>query len=113
MSYRPRSRLCLRRMRAGVSGTTTYTVGRTYADCRAVVRRRTDEKVSRVGTLETGMSEMKEDVSKMKTVTDDVELWKQMGYGGIVLGVTIADTIGRIGLVVKGKLGRKRRNSFQ
>jgi uncharacterized membrane protein len=81
------------------------------AESRAVVHRRMDEIVSRVGHLETGMAEMKEDVSEMKPVTDDVKRWKLMGIGalgvigigGMVLGVTFADAIRRIGLVIIGK----------
>ena len=81
------------------------------AESRAVVHRRMDEIVSRVGHIETGMSEMKEDVSEMKPVTDDVKRWKLMGIGalgvigigGMVLGVTFADAIRRIGLVIIGK----------
>lgn len=81
------------------------------AESRAVVHRRMDEIVSRVGHLETGMSEMKEDVSEMKPVTDDVKRWKLMGIGalgvigigGMVLGVTFADALRRIGMVIIGK----------
>ncbi len=78
---------------------------------RAVVHRRMDELVSRVGHLETGMAEMRDDVAEMKPVTDDVKRWKLMGIGalgvigigGMVLGVTFADAIRRIGLVIVGK----------
>lgn len=81
------------------------------AESRAVVHKRMDELVSRVGHLETGMSEMKEDVAEMKPVTDDVKRWKLMGIGalgvigigGMALGVTFADAIRRIGMVIVGK----------
>lgn len=81
------------------------------AESRAVVHKRMDELVSRVGDLETGMSGMKDDVAEMKPVTDDVKRWKLMGIGalgvigigGMVLGVTFADTIRRIGMVIIGK----------
>ena len=51
------------------------------------------------------------DVSQMKPVTDDVKRWKRMGIGGlgvigiggIALGVTFTDAIGRIGMVIIGK----------
>ncbi|MBB3979114.1 ElaB/YqjD/DUF883 family membrane-anchored ribosome-binding protein [Rhizobium azooxidifex] len=78
---------------------------------RAVVHKRMDELVSRVGTLEAVSSEIKEDVSEMKPVTDDVKRWKLMGIGalgvigigGMVLGVTFADAVRRIGMVIIGK----------
>ncbi|MCD2184591.1 DUF1515 family protein [Rhizobium sp. GN54] len=81
------------------------------AESRAVVHKRMDELVSRVGDLETGMSGMKDDVAEMKPVTDDVKRWKLMGIGalgvigigGMVLGVTFADTIRRIGMVIIGR----------
>lgn len=75
------------------------------------VHRRMDELVTRVGQLEAGLSEIKEDVSEMKPVTDDVKRWKLMGIGalgvigigGMVLGVTFADAIRRVGLVIIGR----------
>src|SRR5690606_23218682 len=81
------------------------------AESRAGVHRRMDEMVSRIGTLETGMSGMKDDVAEMKPVTDDVKRWKLMGIGalgvigigGMVLGVTFADAIRRIGMVIIGQ----------
>ncbi|WP_246723815.1 DUF1515 family protein [Rhizobium sp. ARZ01] len=42
-----------------------------------------DELVSRVGHLETGVSELKDDVGEMKPVTEDVKRWKLMGIGAL------------------------------
>lgn len=51
------------------------------AESRSVVHRRMDELVTRVGQLEAGLSEIKEDVSERKPVTDDVKRRKLMGVG--------------------------------
>ncbi|MBD9375644.1 DUF1515 family protein [Rhizobium sp. ARZ01] len=42
-----------------------------------------DELVSRVGHLEAGVSELKDDVAEMKPVTDDVKRLKLMGIGAL------------------------------
>jgi archaellum component FlaC len=92
------------------------------AESRAVVHRRLDEMVDRVGDVEqtvavvkADVSEMKptveglddvvstvtKDVKAMKPVTDDIQRWKLMGVGGLTvvgfgamaMGVTFADAV--------------------
>ncbi|NKJ03489.1 hypothetical protein FHT29_000434 [Rhizobium sp. SG741] len=70
-----------------------------------------DETIDRIGKLETTIVTVQEDISEMKPVTDDVKRWKLMGLGalgmigiaGIALGVSFADALKRIALVVLGK----------
>lgn len=79
---------------------------------RAVVHRRMDEMVSRVGTLERHITNVQADVADMKPVTNDVKRWKLMGIGalgmigigGIALGVSFADVLKRVGALVLGKI---------
>lgn len=78
---------------------------------RASMHRRMDDLVERVGTLEGSMTSVKEDVSDMRPVTEEVKRWKVMGLGmlgatGIAfmaLGVTFADAIRRVGEVIFGR----------
>lgn len=80
-------------------------------ESRSRVHRRMDEMVDRVGKVETTMVTVQEDISEMKPVTDDVKRWKLMGLGalgiigiaGMALGVSFADALKRIALVVIGK----------
>lgn len=80
-------------------------------ESRSKVHRRMDEMVDRVGKVETTMVTVQEDISEMKPVTDDVKRWKLMGLGalgiigiaGMALGVSFADALKRIALVVIGK----------
>ncbi|ASY56505.1 MULTISPECIES: DUF1515 family protein [Sinorhizobium] len=76
---------------------------------RASIHRRLDEMVERVGTLEGSTSAMQGDIAEMKPVTDDVQRWKMMGIGaltvigigGAAVGVTFADAIKRLLLLVR------------
>lgn len=78
---------------------------------RASVHRRMDEMVDRVSKVETTIVTVQEDVSEMRPVTDDVKRWKLMGLGalgvvgigGMALGITFADAIRRICLVILGR----------
>jgi hypothetical protein len=78
---------------------------------RASVHRRMDEMVDRVSKVETTIVTVQEDISEMRPVTDDVRRWKLMGLGalgvvgigGMAMGITFADAIRRIGLVVLGR----------
>ena len=80
-------------------------------ESRARVHRRMDEMVDRVGKVETSMVTVQEDISEMRPVTDDVKRWKLMGLGalgmigiaGIALGVSFADALKRIALVILGR----------
>ncbi|WP_168599083.1 DUF1515 family protein [Rhizobium sp. SG741] len=80
-------------------------------ESRSRVHRRMDETIDRIGKLETTIVTVQEDISEMKPVTDDVKRWKLMGLGalgmigiaGIALGVSFADALKRIALVVLGK----------
>lgn len=80
-------------------------------ESRSRVHRRMDEMVDRVGKVETSMVTVQEDISEMKPVTDDVKRWKLMGLGalgmigiaGMALGVSFADALKRIALVIIGK----------
>lgn len=78
---------------------------------RASVHRRMDEMVDRVSKVETTIVTVQEDISEMRPVTDDVKRWKLMGLGalgvvgigGMAMGITFADAIRRIGVVVLGR----------
>jgi hypothetical protein len=78
---------------------------------RAVVHRRLDEVVDRVGKMETSIVTVQEDVTEMKPVTDEVRRWKLMGMGALgvtglaamALGVTFSEALKRIGMVLIGK----------
>ncbi|MXN49452.1 DUF1515 domain-containing protein [Shinella kummerowiae] len=71
---------------------------------RAVVHRRLDEVVDRVGKVETSIVTVQEDVTEMKPVTDEVRRWKLMGMGALgitglaamALGVTFSEALKRI-----------------
>lgn len=71
---------------------------------RAVVHRRLDEVVDRVGKMEGVVDQVKDEVTEMKPVTDDVRKWKLMGIGalgvvgigGTALGVSIAGFLDNI-----------------
>ncbi|KQR27239.1 hypothetical protein ASF91_19685 [Rhizobium sp. Leaf155] len=72
---------------------------------RAVVHRRLDEMVNRVGDVEQNMALVKDDVKDMKPVTDDMKRLRLMGAGALAamgfaamaIGVTFADALKRIG----------------
>ncbi|RVK96129.1 DUF1515 family protein [Sinorhizobium meliloti] len=76
---------------------------------RSSLHRRMDELVERVGTLEGDMTSVKEDISEMQPVTDDVRKWKLMGIGalavigigGAAVGVTFADAVKRALILLK------------
>lgn len=78
---------------------------------RAVVHRRLDEVVDRVGKVETSIVTVQEDVTEMKPVTDEVRRWKLMGMGALgvtglaamALGVTFSEALKRIGMVLIGR----------
>jgi hypothetical protein len=78
---------------------------------RAVVHRRLDEVVDRVGKVETSIVTVQEDVTEMKPVTDEVRRWKLMGMGALAvtgvaamaLGVTFSEALKRIGMALLGK----------
>ncbi|GLR51824.1 DUF1515 family protein [Shinella yambaruensis] len=50
---------------------------------RAVVHRRLDEVVDRVGKVKASIVTVREEVTEMKPVTDDVRRWKLMGMGAL------------------------------
>jgi hypothetical protein len=52
---------------------------------RAGMHRRLDEVVTRTGYLESDMLAVKNDMSKVKNVTDDVTRWKQVGMGALAV----------------------------
>lgn len=78
---------------------------------RAVVHRRLDEVVDRVGKVESSIVTVQEDVSEMKPVTDEVRRWKLMGMGALAvtgvaamaLGVTFSEALKRIAMAILGK----------
>ena len=78
---------------------------------RAVVHRRLDEVVDRVGKVESSIVTVQEDVTEMKPVTDEVRRWKLIGMGALgvtglaamALGVTFSEALKRIGMVIIGK----------
>ncbi|WP_271025521.1 DUF1515 family protein [Rhizobium sp. RCAM05973] len=78
---------------------------------RASMHRRMDEIVDRVAKVENTASAVHDDVKEMRPVTDDVKRWKLMGIGalgmigiaGMALGVSFADALKRIALVVLGR----------
>ncbi|MDQ1183597.1 DUF1515 family protein [Agrobacterium larrymoorei] len=80
-------------------------------ESRAVVHRRLDEMVNRVGEVEQTVAIVKEDVTEMKPHTDDLKRWKlmgvgaftMMGIGAMFLGVTFADVLKRIGTLIIGR----------
>ncbi|ASY56972.1 DUF1515 family protein [Sinorhizobium sp. CCBAU 05631] len=71
--------------------------------------RRMDELVERVGTLETSMTLVKDEIAEMKPVTEDVRKWKLIGMGalgvigigGAALGVTFADAARRAIMLIR------------
>jgi SPX domain protein involved in polyphosphate accumulation len=79
---------------------------------RAVVHRRMDDMVARVGTLETNITNVQADVADIKPVTNDVKRWKligigalgMIGIGGIALGVSFADVLKRIAALLIGRI---------
>lgn len=78
---------------------------------RASMHQRMDQLVDRVGKVEGNLAAVQEDVSEMRPVTDDVKRWKLMGLGalgmigiaGMALGVSFADALKRIAMVLLGK----------
>ncbi len=80
-------------------------------ESRSKIHRRMDEMVDRVGKVETTIVTVQEDISEMRPITDDVKRWKLMGIGalgmigiaGIALGVSFADALKRIALVILGR----------
>lgn len=78
---------------------------------RAVVHRRLDEVVDRVGKVEGSILTVQEDVTEMKPVTDEVRRWKLMGMGALgitglaamALGVTFSEALKRLAMVLIGK----------
>lgn len=80
------------------------------AESRAVVHRRMDEISTRVGAVEASLTSVKEDVTEMKPVTDDVKRWRMMGIGalgmigvgGVALGVSFGDAVKRLLNIITG-----------
>jgi len=78
---------------------------------RASMHQRMDLLVDRVGKVEGSVAAVQEDISEMRPVTDDVRRWKLMGLGalgvigvgGMAMGVTFADAIRRVGMVIFGR----------
>lgn len=72
---------------------------------RAVVHRRLDDMVNRVGDVEQNMALVKDDIKDMKPVTDDMKRLRLMGAGALAamgfaamaIGVTFADALKKIG----------------
>lgn len=81
------------------------------ATSHANVHLRMEQLADRVGELEASVLAIGTDVAEMKPVTDDVRRWKLMGIGALgvtgiaamALGVSFAEAIRRIVLVVIGK----------
>lgn len=81
------------------------------AESRAVVHRRLDEMVDRVGDVEQTVALVKDDVTDVKPVTDDMKRLRLMGVGflsaigmgGAALGFTFADALKRLLELVMGK----------
>ncbi len=77
---------------------------------RASVHRRMDDMVDRIGKVEGTVMQVKEDVTEMKPVTDDVRKWKLMGMGalavvglgGTALGVSIAGFFDQLSKFFRG-----------
>jgi hypothetical protein len=77
---------------------------------RASVHRRMDDIVGRVGNIEGAVTQVNDDITDMKPVTDDVKRWKQMGVGalfvvgigGTALGVSIASFFEQLSKFFKG-----------
>lgn len=69
-----------------------------------------DELVDRVGKVEGAVTQVNQDVTEMKPVTDDVRKWKLMGMGalavvglgGTALGVSIAGFFDQISKFLRG-----------
>lgn len=78
---------------------------------QASVHRRMDQLAERVNELEASASAIGAEISDMKPVTDDVRRWKLMGIGALgvtgiaamALGVSFAEAIRRVVLVIAGK----------
>ncbi|TXI08753.1 MAG: DUF1515 domain-containing protein [Rhizobium sp.] len=78
---------------------------------RASMHRRMDEIVDRVSKVENTSSAVQDDVKEMRPVVDDVKRWKLMGLGalgmigigGMALGVSFADALKRIAVVLLGR----------
>lgn len=78
---------------------------------RAVVHRRLDEVVDRVGKVESSIVTVQDDVKEMKPVTDEVRRWKLLGMGalgmmgvaGVALGVSFADALKRVAGLIIGR----------
>lgn len=81
-------------------------------ESRAVMHRRVDELVDRVGHAEGSLNILAVDVRDTKAVTDDVKRWRLMGMGalavvgigGAAMGVTFADAVRKLGAVIVGKM---------
>ncbi|WP_337797732.1 DUF1515 family protein [Ensifer canadensis] len=82
------------------------------AASRAGVHTRMDQLFDRVGDVEASVTSIGADVAEMEPVTDDVKRWKLMGIGALgvtgiaamALGVSFAEAIRRIVLVIIGKV---------
>ncbi len=80
-------------------------------ESRSRAHRRMDETIDRMSKLETSVVTVQEDIAEMKPVTDGVRRWKLMGLGalgtigiaGMALGVSFADALKRIALVIVGR----------
>lgn len=78
---------------------------------QASVHLRMDRLADRVGELEASVSTIGTEVAEMRPVTDDVRRWKLMGIGALgvtgiaamALGVSFAEAIRRIVLIVVSK----------
>lgn len=81
-------------------------------ESRAVMHRRVDELVERVGDVEGEITVMASQVTDAKAVTDDVKRWRHMGMGalavvgigGAAIGVTFAEAARKLLLAVIGRL---------
>jgi hypothetical protein len=61
------------------------------ATSRAKLHTRTDELIERMGEAEAGIRELRDDLTNVKAVTDEVTRWKLMGMGALaVTGVAFA-----------------------
>lgn len=80
-------------------------------ESRAVMHRRIDDLVHRVGAIEGEFAVAKREVAEMKPVTDEVKKWKIMGMtalaviglGGAAMGVTFAEAIKRVFAIIIGR----------
>jgi len=79
-------------------------------ESRAVMHRRMDTLVDRVGNVEGRLAPIEKDVADTKAVTDEVKRWKLMGFGalgmagigGTAIGVGLANSFDWLAKIFRG-----------